>query len=148
MVYHYFNEAKGTTVAVIKGTKWDAVNLIVRRHPVLSQFKDALINGKDMQMIKKFRLDRFTIPNTFSYIAKCHPEDTYDKEIGRQEADRVVFNKLNDSIEKAMSAWAIDQVRMMENNVFNGAYEFVESACECNCGEDCGNCGEECICNK
>ena len=148
MVYHYFNEKKGTTVAVIKGTKWDAVNLIVRRHPVLCQFKADLIDGKNMEIVKKFRLDKFVIPNTFSYTSRCHKEDTFNKEVGRQEADRVVFEKLNLSIEKAMCAWADDQLRMMQNNVFDGSMVIEGNDTECHCGEDCGNCGEECVCNK
>lgn len=145
MVYHYFNREAGTTVAIVKGTKWDAVNTIVRRHPVLCKFREQLVDGKDMEMVKKFRLDRYVIPNQFKSVAHCHAEDTFSEEAGREIADAKLFEKLNSSIEKAMFKWAVDQMVMMQNNVFAGEELFICSGDDrCDCGCDCGG---ECKCD-
>ena len=146
MVYHYVDKEAGTTEAIVNDTQWDAVNTIVRRHPVLCKFKEQLVNGKDMEMIKKFRLDRCMIPNQFRGVAHCHAEDTFSEEVGKEVADAKLFEKLNSSIEKAMFRWAIDQMVMMQNNVFNGEELFICSGDDgCDCDGDC-NCGGECKC--
>lgn len=98
-----------------------------------------------MEMVKKFRLDRYVIPNQFKSVAHCHAEDTFSEEAGREIADAKLFEKLNSSIEKAMFKWAVDQMVMMQNNVFDGEELFICSGDDrCDCGCDCGG---ECKCD-
>lgn len=92
MIKHYEDKEHGRVIAVATGCEFDAINKIMKRFQYVFDCADC-------------GLEKALMPNTFKAVATCHPEDTYDFQIGRQIADEKLMAKLKSSEDKAIQRW-------------------------------------------
>lgn len=80
--------SQGVVIARIRGTRYDAIDLINKKFVAHATSKiiiePASYGGTD---------NRYLMPNSYKAVARCHPDDTYNFETGK----RIALNKLIDT---------------------------------------------------
>lgn len=92
MIKHYEDKEHGRVIAVANNCEFEAIDKIVKRFQYVFDCGDC-------------GLEKALMPNTFKAVATCHPEDTYDFQVGRQIADEKLMAKLKKSEDKAIQRW-------------------------------------------
>lgn len=75
---------KGIVVAIIRPRSGDAINEFNKKY--LSQ----ATSGIEIDFGWNNASEHFAMPAKLTAVAKCHPEDTFNEELGK----RIAFNKL------------------------------------------------------
>lgn len=83
-VKYYVNEDKRTVVAVIDGCNWDAYNEVEK---IVENYG---VHVSDYNKV-------VYMPRTFKGIAKCHPEDKWDEEVGKKVARHKLLVAYNEA---------------------------------------------------
>lgn len=87
MIQYTVDEQNRQVIATIEGCQSDVINRM--RHKVGS-----VIESERFAKAAK-------ISNTFKGVAKCHPDDTFDVEVGKQVAKCKLLNKYHSARVKA-----------------------------------------------
>jgi len=95
VTYKVFPE-QGIVTAEISGCWYDAINIINERFMpnVTSALRIDLNNDNE----------RFFMPKKFKAVAKCHPDDKFDEEVGK----RVALNKLTDIYHRSLNTHLVN----------------------------------------
>ena len=112
----YIDKEHGKVVCVIPNTKNAAREFLEDQYITLTQSINWESTSKDNSIQQVLRA--LQMPNSFSGIATCHPEDTFDEEIGKLIAYNKARRKLNVSLFKRLNLY----VRRLDaefNNLIN-----------------------------
>lgn len=123
MIKHFEDKKNGRVYAIAEGCKLDAIKKIIKRNPYLTDLNDSLevfIDMESGEVSQKFGygLSKALMPNKFVAVAKCHPDDEYDFEKGRDIADAKLMEKFNKSESAAIARWCKHQTHIL--NVIQG----------------------------
>lgn len=122
MIKHEF---KGdVTVAYVDGCEFLAVERIVRRAPYIREWVNRVggiskiigMNAND----DVFRLNEAVLQDRYQVQITLKDGDTYDKEFAIRETNKLLMNKVDKAVEKAMRLWACKHDKFIVNNVLNG----------------------------
>ena len=90
MIKYEVNVAERTVTATISGCQDDVKNRLSKNIP------SKVFEAKDVQKAMR-------ISESYTAKAKCHPEDTYDEEVGKSVAKAKLLNKYNAARVKALN---------------------------------------------
>ncbi len=91
MVKIHVNEKQKVVVAVLEDCRLDAYNQLERSIP-FDYFPDSLLSDETSDM-----------PETIKAVARCHPDDKFDVEVGKKIAVDKVMVKYTNSYNKALT---------------------------------------------
>ncbi|MBQ8234386.1 MAG: hypothetical protein IJZ36_02230 [Bacilli bacterium] len=91
------NEEKGVVTVVIKGCEKDALNSILSRFDLDSL---GLVNSLD---------------NAYVGVARCNPEDKFDRNIGGDLASKRAMDKHKKAHTKAIKDWQYNALRLIRD---------------------------------
>lgn len=105
-VKYVVDEANRVIIAEINGVDYDAVDKLNRKIiPVVSsKLAVDLINLK--LWAHPYASDEFLMPKKIRAVARCHPEDTWDVEKGKQIALKKLDEKYEAAINKRINNFA------------------------------------------
>ena len=66
------------------------------------------VNDEDLQRLAKMHY-------SYSAVAKCHPDDKFDRDKGRQIADEKLQKKLAAATDKAVNRWKKHHCGLIKN---------------------------------
>lgn len=104
MIRYYVNEEKRTVVAAVEDTQFDAVDAIIKRCPYF-EAEDAIKFSEDGEAYLGLGLEKALMEDKYSAKAKCHPEDKFDVEKGKEIAAERLNAKLNCARKRAIARW-------------------------------------------
>lgn len=112
MFYHYQDAKAGTTVAIAKNCKLDAIHKIIKRYPFLDEDDAFEIDGT---LYLAHGLEKALIQDTFKVIVKVYEDggDVWDASQGINEADKKLQAKIDASIEKAINRWIQHNIKLL-----------------------------------
>lgn len=91
-----YSVSKNKVVAVMEDTKYDAVDFLLANVPEIV-VKGRLKKGKekfpDIVLYDDEDMAKMLMKNTYKGVAKCHPGDVFDVEVGKQLARKRVLKK-------------------------------------------------------
>jgi hypothetical protein len=121
MIKHEF---KGdVTVAYVDDCEFLAVERIVRRTPYIREWVnrvDDISKIIDMNANEDvFRLNEAVLQDRYQVQITLKDGDTYDKEFAIRETNKLLMNKVDRAVEKAMRLWACKHNKFIVNNVLN-----------------------------
>lgn len=87
MIKYTVDEKSRTVTATISGCKDDVLNRVGRVNAAVKS---------DKGVIKAA-----SIQDSFSAVAKCHPSDTFDENVGKQLAKQRLLNKYHEACARA-----------------------------------------------
>lgn len=119
MVKHFEDREKGWVYAIAEGCKFDAIKKIVKRNPYLSDLDDVWATYVDLDTSEvsqklDYGLSKALMPDKFVAIAKCHPDDEYSFEKGREIADEKLQEKFKKSQDAAINRWCKHQENILK----------------------------------
>ena len=101
--------SKGIVIARIRGTRYDAIDLINQKFVAHATSK-ILIECNDYK-----DSNRYLMPASYKAVARCHPDDTYDFEMGK----RIALNKLIDTyhsgLDRRFALFLEDMDKVLKN---------------------------------
>lgn len=122
MIKHEFRG--DVTVAYVDGCEFLAVERIVRRAPYIREWVNRV--GGISKIIGMnanedvFRLNEAVLQDRYQVQITLKDGDTYDKEFAIRETNKLLMNKVDKAVEKAMRLWACKHNKFIVNNVLNG----------------------------
>lgn len=96
MIRYVVNEEKRTVTAILTGCECDAHQIIVKRHMT---FKDCFADEDSILLGRALMADKIVA------VAKCHPDDTFYEEAGKQVAREKLNKKYRKELVRAMKNW-------------------------------------------
>ena len=90
-IKYYTNLEKRQTIAVLSGTKWDAVNRI-----------NKLMDDTGL-FVRWSTLSKYYMPDTFKVVVTCDERDEFDVEVGKQVAKRKLMRNYYKSLDKRLA---------------------------------------------
>ena len=84
---------KGIVVAIIRPGTCDAINEFNKKYMAQTTA------GIELDFGWNKASDHFAMPAKLTAVAKCHPEDTFNEELGK----RIAFNKLRKKYNESMN---------------------------------------------
>lgn len=90
-IKYYTNPEKRQTIAVLSGTKWDAINRI-----------DKLMDDTGL-FVMGSTLSKYCMPDTFKVVVTCDERDEFDVEVGKQVAKRKLMRNYYKSLDKRLA---------------------------------------------
>lgn len=142
MLKTYVNENEQTTVAVAEDVEMDAVMHILKVMPEISYGAEEEVGcafGATRINMRAFTLSSALINGPIKGIVKCHEGDTYDAEVGRNEAVKKAMNNHNKAFKRALKNWQIailKRIREVSPDTFEEAvYKVVPYKCD-NCWDN------------
>lgn len=106
------------TTAIIKDCAYDAIRIILRRHPVTCTITDVrhmddeaieyMINDENFEWL---HLDKAVMQDCISATVKVQDGDTFDAEEGKKEAIKAVASKYRFKVSRALERWYALQLR-------------------------------------
>ena len=106
------------TTAIIKDCAYDAIRIILRRHPVTCTIPDVRHMSDDdvYNMIKDenfewLHLDKAVMQDYISATVRVQDGDAFDAEVGKKEAIKAVASKYRFKVSKALERWYALQLR-------------------------------------
>lgn len=100
MIKYNIIESQRKVIAKIDNCENDAYNVISKS-----------LKGK----LELFKSESIKLPSYFTAVAKCHPEDEFDAEVGKELAKKRVIEKYND----AMANILLDFGNLLSDCVYN-----------------------------
>lgn len=88
-IEYVVNEEKRSVTAILRGTKFDAVNRINNR-----------LRDTDWEIDPCGALDKFLMPDKFVATVKCDERDTFNEQFGRGRAKKIVMDNYHKSLNK------------------------------------------------
>lgn len=95
----FYHLSDGTTIGVLRGTKYDAINRIAK----------AIGTTKSLC----FDPSKYLMNDVFKAASKPYGGDVYDKEFGEQEAKRKVMRKYYKQLDKLYAEFVEDLNKAM-----------------------------------
>lgn len=133
MIKHEFRG--DVTVAYVDGCEFLAVERIIRRAPYIREWVNRV--GGISKIIGMnanedvFRLNEAVLQDRYQVRITLKDGDTYDKEFAIRETNKLLMNKVDKAVEKAMRLWACKHNKFIVNNILNGqAKEHHGAFCE------------------
>lgn len=102
MIKYYINKDKRQVIGVLDGTRYDAVNKIVK-----------LLNGTTFDSYN----ERYLMPSSFKAIVTCDPADEFDPNVGKEIAKDRIMDRYYNSLDKRIDIFVAD-VHAIYNKVF------------------------------
>lgn len=140
MLKTYVNEKEQTTVAVAEDAEMDAVMHILKVMPEIRYGAEEEVGcafGATRINMRAFTLSSALINGPIKGIVKCHDGDTYDAEVGRNEAVKKAMNNHNKAFKRALKNWQIailKRIREVSPDTFDdAARKVIGDTCECKC---------------
>ena len=97
-VKYYTNPEKKQIVAVLSGTKYDAVNRITK-----------MMNCENSEFIMSPSLyTKYLMPGQYKVVVTCDERDTYDEEVGKKIAKKKLLRNYYKSVDKRIDAFKKD----------------------------------------
>lgn len=123
MIKHFEDKKNGRVYAIAEGCKFDAIQRIVKRNPYFTDMDDIWdsyvdIESGEVSQKLGYGLSKALMPDKFVAVAKCHPDDEYDFNKGRDIADAKLMEKFNKSESAAIARWCKHQTHIL--NVIQG----------------------------
>ena len=121
MIKHEFRG--DVTVAYVDGCEFLAVERIVRRAPYIREWVNRV--GGISKIIGMnanedvFRLNEAVLRDRYQVQITLKDGDTYDKEFAIRETNKLLMNKVDKAVEKAMRLWACKHNKFIVNNILN-----------------------------
>lgn len=112
MLKHVEKKEEKIVVAIAENCQFDAIMKIVKRHPYINEENMWDFTGITPKL--NFGLEKALMQKTFSAVARCHEDDEYSYEVGRQVADDKLMKKLEISTNKAIAAWKKHQTKILD----------------------------------
>lgn len=106
------------TTAIIRDCAYDAIRIILRRHPVTCTIPDvrhmdddaveSMINDENFEWL---HLNEAIMQDYISATVKVQDGDVFDAEIGKKEAIKAVASKYRFKVSQALERWYALQLR-------------------------------------
>lgn len=100
------------TTAIIEDCAYDAIRIILRRHPVTCTIPDVRHMSDDdvYNMIKDenfewLHLDKAVMQDYISATVRVQDGDVFDAEVGKKEAIKAVVSKYRFKVSQALERW-------------------------------------------
>lgn len=97
-IKYYTNPEKKQTIAVLSGTRYDAVNRIAK-----------MMNCENSEFIMSPALyTKYLMPEQYKVKVTCDARDTYDEEVGKQVAKQKLLRNYYKSVDKRIDMFKKD----------------------------------------
>ena len=97
MAIKYYSAPGNKTIAVLDGTRYDAINKIVK-----------LTGESDVCLF----CDKYMMPDTFRVETRCHEGDVFNEEIGRKIAKAKLMKKYYKCFDRKMAMFKVSMDRL------------------------------------
>lgn len=110
MIKYNVIEGQGKVVAKIEGNKYDVLNVIQK------SFGDLMVIGNP---------ERYALKDVYKGVAKCHPEDVFSIEEGKDIAKARVLEKYNRDFTKKLMLF-VDDMRELSTIADNMENSYIK----------------------
>ena len=111
MLKVYSNPKNKTTTVLLSGGDMDAINTVVPRLGISNIITDSVPSYIVSEVIDVFSLRKLLMPNVSKATVQLREGDTYNSEVGKEEALAKAQRNYNNSLVKRFKHWQVAMLK-------------------------------------
>lgn len=112
MYKHIIDEKNKTIIAEISGCSLNAIKRIIKRNPYLNE-KECISYDENNNLKLGYGLEKALMNDTYKTSVQCRENDEFDKNIGINEVDKKLTEKINTICENYVDKWIKHQEKLL-----------------------------------